>query len=117
MSEVSEEKATAWYPAQFPPQGRLPTQAAMVGENCHQQDSQEHLYRQELCLAANKRVEPPCCKTLHTTLPVRGTRPAGRHKWRSDLLPANLSACFFEGTGNNLNNDRRDPCCSQVNPR
>jgi hypothetical protein len=81
MSEVSEEKATAWYPAQFPPQGRLPTQAAMVGENCHQQDSQEHLYRQELCLAANKRVEPPCCKTLHISL-------------------------FFDGTGNNLNNDQ-----------
>ena len=60
MSEVSEEKAMAWYPAQFPSQGRLPTQSAMVGENCYQQDSQEHLYRQELCVAANKRVEPPC---------------------------------------------------------
>lgn len=71
----------AYYPAQFPPQGRLPTQASFVGENCHQQNSQERAYRQELCVAANKRVEPPCCKTLHISL-------------------------FFDGTGNNLNNDQ-----------
>ena len=81
MSDVSKERAMAWYPAQFPPQGRLPTLSTMVGKNCHQQDSQEHLYRQELCLAANKRVEPPCCKTLHISL-------------------------FFDGTGNNLHNDQ-----------
>ncbi|MGG6201333.1 T6SS phospholipase effector Tle1-like catalytic domain-containing protein, partial [Pantoea allii] len=51
-----------------------------VGQNCHQQNSAERLYRQELCLAAGRRVEPPCCKTLHISL-------------------------FFDGTGNNLNND------------
>lgn len=70
----------AWYPPPFPAQGRLPTQAALVGQNCYRQDSQEHAYRQELCLAARRRVEPPCCKTLHISL-------------------------FFDGTGNNLNND------------
>ncbi|WP_431295546.1 T6SS phospholipase effector Tle1-like catalytic domain-containing protein [Rahnella sp. PAMC 25559] len=81
MSEIkSEAKDLVWYPQQFPKQGRLPTQAALVGKNCHQQDSHERAYRQELCLAANRRVEPPCCNTLHVSL-------------------------FFDGTGNNLNND------------
>uniref|UniRef100_UPI002A80A40E T6SS phospholipase effector Tle1-like catalytic domain-containing protein n=1 Tax=Enterobacter TaxID=547 RepID=UPI002A80A40E len=70
----------AWFPPVFPAQGRLPTQAALVGASCAQQDSQELAYRQELCLAAGRRVEPPCCKTLHISL-------------------------FFDGTGNNLNHD------------
>ncbi|MHC5175365.1 T6SS phospholipase effector Tle1-like catalytic domain-containing protein [Serratia rhizosphaerae] len=79
MSEVKETDL-AWVPPPFPAQGRLPTQALQVGQNCHQQNSAERLYRQELCLAAGRRVEPPCCKTLHISL-------------------------FFDGTGNNLNND------------
>lgn len=69
-----------WYPPQFPKQGRLPTQAALVGQNCKQQDSHELAYRNELCQAAGRLVEPPCCKTLHISL-------------------------FFDGTGNNLNHD------------
>ncbi|MCS4264808.1 DUF2235 domain-containing protein [Serratia sp. BIGb0163] len=79
MSEIKETDL-AWAPPPFPAQGRLPTQALQVGQNCHQQNSAERLYRQELCLAAGRRVEPPCCKTLHISL-------------------------FFDGTGNNLNND------------
>ncbi|CAI1667159.1 T6SS phospholipase effector Tle1-like catalytic domain-containing protein [Serratia proteamaculans] len=79
MSEIKETDL-AWAPPPFPPQGRLPTQALQVGQSCHQQNSAERLYRQELCLAAGRRVEPPCCKTLHISL-------------------------FFDGTGNNLNND------------
>ncbi|OKB64759.1 hypothetical protein BHU62_20910 [Serratia marcescens] len=79
MSEVTETDL-AWVPPPFPAQGRLPTQALQVGQSCHQQNSAERLYRQELCLAAGRRVEPPCCKTLHISL-------------------------FFDGTGNNLNND------------
>ena len=79
MSEIKETDL-AWVPPPFPAQGRLPTQAMQVGQSCHQQNSAERLYRQELCLAAGRRVEPPCCKTLHVSL-------------------------FFDGTGNNLNND------------
>lgn len=79
MSEITETDL-AWVPPPFPAQGRLPTQAIQVGQSCHQQNSAERLYRQELCLAAGRRVEPPCCKTLHISL-------------------------FFDGTGNNLNND------------
>ena len=79
MSEVKETDL-AWVPPPFPAQGRLPTQALQVGQSCHRQNSAERLYRQELCLAAGRRVEPPCCKTLHISL-------------------------FFDGTGNNLNND------------
>ncbi|MGY3095117.1 T6SS phospholipase effector Tle1-like catalytic domain-containing protein [Pantoea agglomerans] len=79
MSEIKETDL-AWVPPPFPAQGRLPTQALQVGQSCHQQNSAERLYRQELCLAAGRRVEPPCCKTLHISL-------------------------FFDGTGNNLNND------------
>jgi hypothetical protein len=78
MSEIITD--LAWLPPAFPAQGRLPTQAALVGRNCAQQDNQELAYRQELCLAAGRRVEPPCCKTLHISL-------------------------FFDGTGNNLNHD------------
>ncbi|UHM93437.1 T6SS phospholipase effector Tle1-like catalytic domain-containing protein [Rahnella victoriana] len=82
MSEIKSDTADlAWYPAQFPDDGRLPTLAALTGKNCHLQSSQERAYRQELCLAADRRVEPPCCKTLHISL-------------------------FFDGTGNNLNNDQ-----------
>ncbi|MGP3228033.1 T6SS phospholipase effector Tle1-like catalytic domain-containing protein [Serratia bockelmannii] len=79
MSEIKETDL-AWVPPLFPAQGRLPTQAQQVGQNLYQQDSAELLYRQELCLAAGRRVAPPCCKTLHISL-------------------------FFDGTGNNLNND------------
>lgn len=78
MSEIKTD--LAWLPPPFPAQGRLPTQALQVGQSCHQQNSAERLYRQERCLAAGRRVEPPCCKTLHISL-------------------------FFDGTGNNLNND------------
>ncbi|MFK3841015.1 T6SS phospholipase effector Tle1-like catalytic domain-containing protein [Serratia sp. NPDC087055] len=79
MSEIKETDL-AWAPPLFPAQGRLPTHALQIGQSLHQQDSAELRYRQELCLAAGRRVVPPCCKTLHISL-------------------------FFDGTGNNLNND------------
>ncbi|MGG8270379.1 T6SS phospholipase effector Tle1-like catalytic domain-containing protein [Klebsiella sp. 141161] len=78
MSEVNS--APVWYPPSFPEQGRLPSVASLTGKNCHQQNSRERAYHKELCLAANRRVAPPCCKTLHISL-------------------------FFDGTGNNLNHD------------
>lgn len=78
MSEVISD--LVWYPPEFPAQGRLPSQAAMVGKNCRQQESLELLYRNMLCQTENKRVAMPCCKSLHISL-------------------------FFDGTGNNLNND------------
>ncbi|MEH0884258.1 DUF2235 domain-containing protein [Enterobacter sp. UNJFSC 003] len=78
MSKINPD--LAWYPPYFPKEGRLPTESAAVGQNCKQQDSHELAYRNELCQAAGKLVEPPCCKTLHISL-------------------------FFDGTGNNLNND------------
>ncbi|MCW7764190.1 T6SS phospholipase effector Tle1-like catalytic domain-containing protein [Photorhabdus luminescens] len=83
MSEVTYEmtqKDNVWLPAAFPAQGRLPTQRYLVRQNCLRQVSDEKAYHQELCLAANRRVELPCCKTLHVSL-------------------------FFDGTGNNLYND------------
>ncbi|CAK6500272.1 hypothetical protein PANPA_00197 (plasmid) [Pantoea sp. Nvir] len=78
MSEMNN--ALVWYPPSFPEQGRLPSVASLTRKNCHQQYSQERAYHNELCLAANRRVTPPCCKTLHISL-------------------------FFDGTGNNLNHD------------
>ncbi len=78
MSEI--KTSLAWYPPQFPDEGRLPDSATLTGQNCRKQDSQELAYHNELCRAANRRVAPPCCKTLHISL-------------------------FFDGTGNNLNND------------
>ncbi|KJZ42945.1 DUF2235 domain-containing protein [Pseudomonas fluorescens] len=78
MSEVKH--APVWYPPQFPLQGRLPTRAAQVHQNLHRQNSQERDYHDALCIAAGRRVLPPCCKTVHISL-------------------------FFDGTGNNLNND------------
>ncbi|KOY60163.1 hypothetical protein AM629_20925, partial [Photorhabdus heterorhabditis] len=79
MSEINHHD-TVWLPAPFPTKGRLPTQSYLVGQNCHRQTSDERAYHQELCLAAERRVIPPCCKTLHVSL-------------------------FFDGTGNNLYND------------
>jgi hypothetical protein len=78
MSEINS--ASVWYPPPFPDLGRLPTHAALVGQNSRQQNSEERAYHNELCLAAGRRVEPPCCKSLHISL-------------------------FFDGTGNNLNHD------------
>lgn len=78
MSKIKPD--LVWYPPYFPKEGRLPTESSAVGQNCKQQDSHELAYRNELCQAAGKLVEPPCCKTLHISL-------------------------FFDGTGNNLNND------------
>ena len=78
MSEVKH--AAVWYPPSFPERGRLPSVASLTGKNCLQQDSLERAFHNELCLAANRRVAPPCCKTLHISL-------------------------FFDGTGNNLNHD------------
>lgn len=69
-----------WYPPQFPEAGRLPRQAGQVARNIHRQESMERDYQDALSIAANYRVTPPCCKTLH------------------------ISLCF-DGTGNNLNND------------
>ncbi|MBZ9666318.1 DUF2235 domain-containing protein [Pseudomonas sp. LMG 31766] len=67
-------------PPQFPVQGRLPDQAHMVELNLACQRDLETAYHDSLCRAAGHRVTPPCCKTLHISL-------------------------FFDGTGNNLNND------------
>ncbi|HDT4049709.1 T6SS phospholipase effector Tle1-like catalytic domain-containing protein [Enterobacter bugandensis] len=78
MSEVTTD--LVWYPPEFPAQGRLPSHSVLVGKNCRQQESLERAYRNELCQAKNKLVDMPCCKTLHISL-------------------------FFDGTGNNLNND------------
>jgi len=74
MPEVMTD--LAWYPPEFPAQGRLPSHAALVGKNGKKQASLERQYRDELCAAADKVVPLPCCKTLHITLPVHGTRPA-----------------------------------------
>ncbi|KAA1175369.1 T6SS phospholipase effector Tle1-like catalytic domain-containing protein, partial [Photorhabdus heterorhabditis] len=79
MSEINHNDAV-WLPAPFPVDGRLPSKRYLVGQNCHRQTSDERAYHQELCLAAERRVIPPCCKTLHVSL-------------------------FFDGTGNNLYND------------
>ncbi|WP_366509384.1 hypothetical protein [uncultured Pluralibacter sp.] len=78
MSKISPD--LVWYPPAFPKEGRLPTEPASIAQNCKLQDSHELTYRNELCQAAGKLVEPPCCKTLHISL-------------------------FFDGTGNNLYND------------
>lgn len=78
MSKINPD--LTWYPPFFPKKGRLPIAAAVTGQNCKQQDSHELAYRNELCQTAGKLVEPPCCKTLHISI-------------------------FFDGTGNNLNND------------
>ncbi len=78
MSKISPD--LTWYPPFFPKKGRLPIDTAATKLNCKKQDSYELTYRNELCQATGKLVEPPCCKTLHISL-------------------------FFDGTGNNLNND------------
>ncbi len=48
MSEITETH-TARVPPPFPPQGRLPGRALQVGQNCHQQNSDERRYHRELC--------------------------------------------------------------------
>jgi hypothetical protein len=78
MSEVKH--ARVCYPPPFPQEGRLPRRAHQVQLNLHRQRQQERDYHDALCLAAGRRVLLPCCKSLHISL-------------------------FFDGTGNNLNND------------
>ncbi|WP_122430034.1 T6SS phospholipase effector Tle1-like catalytic domain-containing protein [Pseudomonas viridiflava] len=78
MSEVNH--ASVCLPPPFPLEGRLPRNALQVQRNLLRQCEQERDYHDALCLAAGARVTRPCCKTLHISL-------------------------FFDGTGNNLNND------------
>ncbi|MHC8315226.1 DUF2235 domain-containing protein [Pseudomonas sp. LB3P31] len=78
MSEVKH--AAVCYPPQFPIQGRLPSRPAQIYQNHRLQRSQESDYHDALSVAAGRRVMAPCCKTVHVSL-------------------------FFDGTGNNLNND------------
>ncbi|WP_232108397.1 MULTISPECIES: DUF2235 domain-containing protein [Pseudomonas] len=68
------------YPPQFPLQGRLPQRMEQVQAIILRQCEQERGYHDFLCLASGYRQSPPCCKTVHISL-------------------------FFDGTGNNLNND------------
>jgi hypothetical protein len=69
-----------WYPPAFPVEGRLPRNVAQIHQNNRRQCQLEADYHDALCVAAGRRLMPPCCKTLHISL-------------------------FFDGTGNNLNND------------
>jgi hypothetical protein len=78
MSEMKH--ASVWYPQPFPFRGRLPRRVEQVQQNILRQCELERGYQDALCLAAGYRVTPPCCKTLHISL-------------------------FFDGTGNNLNDD------------
>ncbi|CAI8973100.1 T6SS phospholipase effector Tle1-like catalytic domain-containing protein [Pseudomonas serbica] len=78
MSEVKH--APLWFPPAFPVEGRLPRNVAQVYQNNRRQCQMEADYHDALCVAAGRRLMPPCCKTLHISL-------------------------FFDGTGNNLNND------------
>jgi hypothetical protein len=78
MSEVKH--APLWFPPAFPVEGRLPRNVAQVYQNNRRQCQLEADYHDALCVAAGRRLMPPCCKTLHISL-------------------------FFDGTGNNLNND------------
>lgn len=73
-------RSPVWYPPAFPLQGRLPRRSVEVQQNILRQCQLERDYQDALCAAAGYRVTPPCCKTLHVSL-------------------------FFDGTGNNLNND------------
>lgn len=85
MSEVKPEKAPPpvkpfYYPPQFPVDGFLPRNPRQVLDNLERQRNWERDYHDALAVAAGKPVPPPCSKTLHISL-------------------------FFDGTGNNLNND------------
>lgn len=78
MSKIN--KAPVWLPPEFPVEGRLSLTPQQVHENIRLQDALEREYHDALCRAAGFRVPQRCCKTLHISL-------------------------FFDGTGNNLNND------------
>ncbi|VEC56484.1 Uncharacterised protein [Klebsiella aerogenes] len=73
MSEITETHA-AWVPPPFPPQGRLPGRALQVGQNCHQQNSDERRYHQELCLAADgawiRRAARRCISVCFSMVPA-----------------------------------------------
>ncbi|WDM61312.1 DUF2235 domain-containing protein [Pseudomonas sp. NEEL19] len=78
MSETS--KKNVWLPPQFPAQGRLPQSVEHVQRNQWLRDKPVRDYQDSLCLVAGYRLPPPCSRILHISL-------------------------FFDGTGNNLNND------------
>ncbi|WP_196766233.1 type VI secretion system baseplate subunit TssF [Pseudomonas putida] len=78
MSKKS--KTSVWLPPQFPVQGRLPQRVEQVQRNLWLRHKPERDHQDSLCLVAGYRLPPPCSRTLHISL-------------------------FFDGTGNNLNND------------
>lgn len=81
MSKKSKE--TVWLPPQFPAQGRLPQSVEHVQRNQWLRDKPVRDHQDSLCLVAGYRLPPPCSRILHISL-------------------------FFDGTGNNLNNDLFD---------
>jgi hypothetical protein len=66
MSEVKH--APLWFPPAFPVEGRLPRNVAQVYQNNRRQCQMEADYHDALCVAAGRRLRPPCCKTLHISL-------------------------------------------------
>ncbi|MFA7895796.1 T6SS phospholipase effector Tle1-like catalytic domain-containing protein [Pseudomonas putida] len=73
-------KARVWLPPHFPVQGRLPQRVEQVRHNLRLREQPARDHQDSLCLVAGYRLPPPCSRTLHISL-------------------------FFDGTGNNLNND------------
>lgn len=78
MSKIA--KSPVWLPPQFPLEGRLSLTQQQVLKNISRQNEMELDHHDALCRAAGRRVPRPCSQTLHISL-------------------------FFDGTGNNLNND------------
>ncbi len=73
MSEINETHA-ARVPPPFPPQGRLPGRALQVGQNCHQQNSDERRYHGN-CVwlpdgAWSRRAARRCTSACFSTVPA-----------------------------------------------
>ncbi len=73
MSEITETH-TARVPPPFPPQGRLPGRALQVGQNCHQQNSDERRYHQNCAwlpdVAWSRRAARRCTSACFSTVPA-----------------------------------------------
>lgn len=85
MSEINNQPVGL--PPPFPNDGRLLLKREQVINNARLLNAEEREYHQQLCIAAGRRVMPPCCKSVHISLFFDGTNNNEKRNTEIDTPP------------------------------
>lgn len=86
MSEINNQPVGL--PPPFPNDGRLLLKREQVINNARLLNAEEREYHQQLCIAAGRRVMPPCCKSVHISLFFDGTNNNEKRNTEIDTTPS-----------------------------